>query len=403
VTLLLKEHIARIEMDRFGPFTFQLGCQGTEIETLFIRVNDAHQRFRSSPLSQVSSQLEKEVVVSSIFGTNSIEGGALSEEETQQALEIPPSQVQNIEQRRAANLKTAYDLSRQAASDPEWQLDINFIQQIHAAITDQIPHDRNQPGILRDNPKSVATHVGDTAHGGRYKPPQYSADIKTLLQALINWQQDLKTQQAPVLIRASLLHYYYELIHPFWDGNGRVGRVLEATLLQSEGFQYAPFALARYYFDHIDQYFTLFNHCRKQAANKQPYPNNAFIEFFLQGLLLSLNNLHDRVNAIISFLLFETETKRRHDQKQINTRQYAIVSQILSAGGSVSVTELRRAVWYQALYDKLTDKTKQRDLNSLRDQQLVKIDHQNRLWPGCVELDKSKPKGKPDGTHIKAE
>lgn len=61
----------------------------------------------------------------------------------------------------------------------------------------------------------------------------------------------------PALIRAPLMHLYFELIHPFWDGNGRVGRVLEATLLQAAGFRYAPFAQTRYYLEHIDAYFTL--------------------------------------------------------------------------------------------------------------------------------------------------
>lgn len=40
-------------------------------------------------------------------------------------------------------------------------------------------------------------------------------------------------------MRAPLLHLYFELIHPFWDGNGRVGRVLEASVLLAAGYQYA--------------------------------------------------------------------------------------------------------------------------------------------------------------------
>lgn len=49
------------------------------------RVKDAHDRFIALPLSQVANRLEHEVVVSSIFGANTIEGGTLSEEETEVA------------------------------------------------------------------------------------------------------------------------------------------------------------------------------------------------------------------------------------------------------------------------------------------------------------------------------
>lgn len=145
----------RVDTDRFVPFTFQVGVDLAAVETLLLRIEDAHQRFRGSPLSQVASRLEKEVVVNSIFGTNSIEGGTLSEEETEQALDLAPAQVHDVEQRRAINLKHAYELAQHAAATPGWQLNIDFIRQVHAAVTDQLPHDYNQPGLLRDNPKAL--------------------------------------------------------------------------------------------------------------------------------------------------------------------------------------------------------------------------------------------------------
>jgi len=360
------------------------------VGTLYLRVNDAHQRLRGSPLAQVANRLEKEVVVSSIFGTNSIEGGTLSEEETQLALELDPAQVQGVEQRRALNLKAAYDLSRQAAANAGWCLSLDFILEAHAAITHDIPHERNRPGLLRDNPKGIATYVGDQAHGGRYKPPHFGRDIRLLLEALVSWNADLSKKGVPALIRAPLVHYYYELIHPFWDGNGRVGRVLEATILQRDGFQYAPFSLARFYLDHIDRYFTLFNVCRKADARRSETPNTDFLAFFLEGMLASLNALHDRVNRLVNILLFENDIKWHHDEKLINTRQYAIVSQVMAAGGPVPIEELRRAPWYLGLYNNRTDKTKQRDLRRLREQGLLKLDGGNRLWPGFVRLEGDK-------------
>jgi len=243
----LSESETQIETRRSGPFTFRLGVDGTALAPLYQRVLDAHERLNVSPLSQVARQLEREVVASSIFGTNSIEGGTLTEEETQQVLDLDPAQVREEEQLRAVNLKAAYDVAQQAATTPDWRLKVPFIQKVHAAITQGLTYPHNQPGVFRDNPKALKTHVGNPAHGGRYQPPQHGHDIETLMQALASWHQELAAHQVPALIRAPLVHYYYELIHPFWDGNGRVGRVLEAALLQADGFQYAPFALARYY------------------------------------------------------------------------------------------------------------------------------------------------------------
>jgi hypothetical protein len=83
----------RIETDRFGPFTFQTGVAVDGLELALQRVEDAHERFTASPLAQVASRLEKEVVVSSVFGTNTIEGGTLTEDETADALALDPAQT----------------------------------------------------------------------------------------------------------------------------------------------------------------------------------------------------------------------------------------------------------------------------------------------------------------------
>jgi Fic family protein len=382
-----------VETARFGPFTLQLGVDAAAVETALLRVSDAQQRFQALPLSQVASQLEREVVATSVFGTNSIEGGTLSEEETQQALELDPSMVQDIEQRRVLNIKAAYELASRAVAQPDWCLDLPFIRSIHAAVTDRLPHQYNQPGVLRYNPKTIVTQVGDQNHGGRYKPPQFGGDVRLLFDSLLRWHQELVDLKVPVLIRAPLVHYYYEQIHPFWDGNGRVGRVIEASLLLREGLRYAPFAQARYYLDQIDRYFTLFNTCRKAADKGAAHPNTDVVLFFLDGLLISLNTLQDRVNRLVEIRLFEHDLKRRYDEKQINARQYAIATQVLAACGPLPLAELRRAPWYLGLYAQLTDKTKQRDLQGLREQGLVVLDKANQVWAGVAVPDAGQDRG----------
>lgn len=380
----LGDFMRRVETDRFGPFVFQAGIEPVEVELSLQRVEDAHERFIASPLAQVANQLEREVVVSSVFGTNTIEGGTLTEDETASALELDPAQVKEVEQRRAVNIKAAYDLSQQAAGTPGWSLNREFIRDLHRLVTQDIPHADNRPGLIRDNPKNRITYVGDEAHGGRYKPPQYGQDVYRLLDALISWHGELEQGGVPALIRAPLVHLYYEQIHPFWDGNGRVGRVIEATLLQAAGYRYAPFALARYYLSNIDAYFTLFNTSRKDAEKKKPEPNQTFVEFHLEGMRQTINSLHDRVNAIVKMLLFESTLRRALEGKEINARQYTIVSQLLDKGRPLPLEEIRLAPWYTSLYLKLNDKTRQRDMRRLRELELVFLDTDNRLWPGFV-------------------
>lgn len=386
--------VLRVETDRFGPFTFQVGVEWEGLAVPIQRVEDAHELFIKTPLNQVASHLEKEVVVSSVFGTNTIEGGKLTEKETETALDIDPTLVKEVEQRRAINIKAAYDLSQKMAAQPDWSLNIDFILDLHRLITQDIPHPDNRPGLVRNNPQERVTYVGDEAHGGRYKPPQYDKDIWRLLEALVEWHRDLISAKVPALVRAPLVHLYYEQIHPFWDGNGRVGRVIEATLLQAAGYRYAPFALARYYLANIDEYFTLFNACRKATAKKLTAPNSAFVAFHLEGMRQTVNSLHARVNRLVAVLLFESNIRRALDDKKINVRQYTILSQILDKGQPLSLDDIRKTPWYESLYLKRNDKTKQRDMHRLREMELVFLDTENRLWPGFIRPINVKPLGK---------
>jgi Fic family protein len=380
-----------VETDRFGPVLFQIGVDLEQLRLTMQRVEDARVRFAHSPLAQVANRLEREVIASSIYGTNTIEGGALTEDETLAAMDLDPAQVQEIEQRRVLNIKAAYARARQAALAPNWALSIDFITTIHGLMTRDLPHPDNRPGQIRDNPKGRITHVGSPQHGGRYKPPQYERDIWRLLEGLLAWHQQLTEAGVHPLVRAPLVHFYYELIHPFWDGNGRVGRVIEATLLQAAGYEYAPFALARYYLDNIDTYFTLFNTCRKAAEKHQPHPNMAFVLFHQEGMLLTINALHDRVNRLVSILLFRSRTRELLESKAINARQYTIVSQLLTQGRPLPLGELRQTPWYASLYLKLNDKTRSRDLKKLRELELLILDQEDHLWPGCVQVRNPKP------------
>jgi Fic family protein len=238
------------------------------------------------------------------------------------------------------------------------------------------------------------TYVGDEAHGGRYKPPQYGRDIERLVDALIDWHGELEAAGIPALIRAPLVHLYYEQIHPFWDGNGRVGRVIEATVLQAAGYRYAPFALARYYLQNIDVYFALFNSCRKAAEKGREAPNQAFVDFHLEGMRQTINTLHDRVNRLVNMLLYESGIRRALDEKRINTRQYTILSMLLGRGGPYPLDALRQAPWYGSLYLRRNDKTRQRDLRRLRELELAHLDSDNTLWPGFITPRNIKPPGR---------
>lgn len=87
---------------------------------------------------------------------------------------------------------------------------------------------------------------------------------------------------------------------------------------------------------------------------------------------------------MVAVLLYEAQVKRLYDQKELNMRQYAILTQLI-AMGPIRAEELRRTPWYEALYLKRNDKTRQRDIRKLREMGLIVVDAKHTIRPGFLQ------------------
>jgi len=398
--------VLRVQTHRSGPMVFQIGLDLDALEHFRVLAEHAYARFASMPkIPDITRQFEKLVLVTSIHSTDTIEGGDLTEKETSEILEVAPVTALKEADQRVINLKAAYQLAdrfsaivREEMEDTAGpfgsanRIPVEFsekmILDLHQIITAGLSHKDNVPGHYRNNPKHRKTTVGSPDHGGIYTPPKCLDDIRLLMDTFVAWVNSKPVMNLDPLYRAPLIHYYFERIHPFWDGNGRVGRVLEAITLQAAGFVHFPYALCRYYLDHIHTYYTLFNACRT-AEKKDSYPNTEFVRFHLVAAINTINRLHDWANAIVAALLFDSHTHQLALRKAINDRQHAILDQLsqnpeLGLNGHLLVQP-----WYNALYKKLTPRTKMRDLKKLEDLGLIQ-----RSKDGAIHIAYARPEMK---------
>jgi Fic family protein len=105
---------------------------------------------------------------------------------------------------------------------------------------------RKLPGTKLANPKTGIVH---------YTPPDNEETIRTLLKNF----EDYYNEKAPaheVFARAAILHYQFEAIHPFYDGNGRTGRILIPLYFTAQGLLDAPLLfVSRYILANRDDYY----------------------------------------------------------------------------------------------------------------------------------------------------
>lgn len=100
-----------------------------------------------------------------------------------------------------------------------------------------------------------------------YTPPQHPDEIRALMDNLEQFINDESVYDADPLVKMALLHFQFESIHPFYDGNGRTGRILNILYLVMQDLLGAPILyLSRYIIQHKADYYRLLQAVREENA-----------------------------------------------------------------------------------------------------------------------------------------
>ena len=131
-------------------------------------------------------------------------------------------------------------------------LSLRLIREIHGILLERVRGQRQTPGEFRRSQNWVGP-PGCTLMDATYVPPP----VDEMRNALDRFEKYLHAKSdLPPLIRLALIHYQFEAIHPFLDGNGRVGRLLVTLLLCSEGLLPEPLLYLSAFFERYrDEYY----------------------------------------------------------------------------------------------------------------------------------------------------
>lgn len=174
-------------------------------------------------------------------------------------------------------------------------------------------------GGIRKLPGTVI--INDKTNEVVHIPPQNETEIRELmhnLELFINHNDDYDA-----LIQMALIHFQFENIHPFYDGNGRTGRILNILyLVLKEKISEPILYLSKYMMENKEQYYSLLKKCNEDIANIED-----FVMYILKGITeTSINtiNLILRINQSIE-LTKDTMKKRLPD-----IYRYEIVEHLFS-------------------------------------------------------------------------
>ena len=165
-----------------------------------------------------------------------------------------------------------------------------LIRETHAALMEGVRGQEKNPGEFRHSQNWIGGQ-GSTLKNARYIPPAPDdmLDAMSDLEYYVNADDELDT-----LIRAALIHYQFETIHPFLDGNGRVGRLLITLFLMEKKVLTTPALYISYFLKkNRVEYYDRMTEVRTKGNYEQ------WVKFFLQAIMESAEDATATIDELI--------------------------------------------------------------------------------------------------------
>ena len=208
--------------------------------------------------------------------------------------------------------------------------------------------EHNKAGI-RKNPgtKLVNSKTGEVI----YTPPQEEKEIRDLLKNLEDYINKNDDEVDP-LIKMALIHYQFESIHPFYDGNGRTGRILNVLYLVLNNLLDSPILyLSNYINKNKDQYYKLFTEFRENNNYED------WIIYILKGIQETSKNTIDLIKMIQDEMelyrnKFREELPKVYSDELLDALFFEVYTKINYIESKCGVTRQTAASYLNQLVDK---------------------------------------------------
>lgn len=245
------------------------------------------------PLLFIYTYVRKEAVVSSqIEGTQS----SLSDLLLFELEEMPGAPLEDVTETSNYVRSLYYGLRR--IRDDQFPLSLRLIREMHRELLAQGRGGDKEPGEFRRSQNWIG---GSRPGNAAFVPPPSEHVIECMGDLERFLHQD--RPEIPVLVKAALMHVQFETVHPFLDGNGRIGRLLITLLLCWTGVLREPLLyLSLYLKTNRSQYYELLMRVRKEGVWEE------WVEFFLIGVRDTATQAIETARRLL--VLFDADAKR---------------------------------------------------------------------------------------------
>ncbi len=265
----------------------------TTVARDLMRIEAARQAVAMLPLNEkVLAGLRDSARLQSTHYSTQIEGNRLTQVQVEQVL-VQGKRISRRErdEREVKGYYAALDFAEAFSADHS-AIDEPFIRKLHALVMAG-GRTRCKPTPYRDGQNVIRD-----ATTGRivYMPPE-ATDVPLLMQEMIAWIND-HAALVPIPIVAAMAHYQFATIHPYYDGNGRVARLLTNTVLHQHGFGLRSiFNLEEYYARNLRGYYAALETGKSHNyyMGRAKADISGWIKYFIAGMAESFEAVRRRM------------------------------------------------------------------------------------------------------------
>ena len=206
-----------------------------------------------------------------------------------------------VDVEEVTNYIAAYRLVRDNLRDANGlPISVRLLCKAHKLLLNGVRGTGKRPGALRRS----QNWLGGTRPGNAVfvpppadKVPALMSDLEKFIHDQPRKVQEVTAKDLPPLVGIALAHAQFETIHPFLDGNGRIGRLLISALLEDLGLLPEPLMyLSGYLKQHQTEYYRLLSAIRKEGDWE------SWVKFFLEGLQVAANQAEENILKIASLV-----------------------------------------------------------------------------------------------------
>ena len=191
----------------------------------------------------------------------------------------------------------------------ERPITLAFVRQLHKILLNSVRGQDKTPGEFRKDQNWIGKY-GCTIEEASFIPPN-PLQLEDHLEA---WQSYISTDDIDFLLQTAVVHAQFELLHPFKDGNGRIGRILIPLFLyQKKKLSQPMFYLSSYLEANREEYYVRLQNISREGDW------NGWIAFFLKAIIEQAKNNNAKVKSIMG--LYDSMKIRIHE---ITHSQYTV-------------------------------------------------------------------------------